>query len=294
MLLTLVWLTGKGQTGVSYKIGFTIPEMQSLIDELSYENQKVVLERKGFSTVSTKTNPGVFLYEKSDQTQLKVFSEENTIRWLSFSADKSMYLKVANELANNSFQKIQQIGRFSTYNKNHYILILDPSEYKFTISISGSKTAIAKTNPVPTAPIPNATPPIEVYYSAKEIADAMNSKIFSAKINRKAPYYKFEVFGKMDLDKRSIRFITKENVLYVQINIPRNGQCNYGLKEVKANWLGFTSYTGDYFYIPFQFDYECNEIKYVGLEIGFPLNTPVTRLGIEAWIKKNANFKLEK
>jgi len=293
ILLGIVWLTAKGQTGVSYKNGFSIPEMQSLIDELTYENHKVVLEQKGFNTVLTKTNPGVFLYEKSDKTQLKIFSEEKKIKWLSFSADKLTYLKVSGELANNSFQKIQQIGRFSTYNKNHYILILDPAEYRFTISFSGSQTAIAKTTPAPAIPKPNTIPPIEVYYSAKEIADAMNAKMSSAQISRKTPSYEFEVFGKMDLDKRSIRFITKENVLYLQINIPRNRQCDYGLKEVKANWLGFTSYTGDHFYIPLQFVYECNDIKYEGLQIGFPLNTPVTRLGVEAWIKKNATFKLK-
>lgn len=116
----------------------------------------------------------------------------------------------------------------------------------------------------------------------------MNAKISSANIGFSNPSYKFEVLGSMNMDKRSVRFISKDNILYVQMNIPRNGECDYGFKEVKALWTSQAGAGPSYFYLTFDYTYNCNGSVYKGLYIDFTPTATFTKAGVETWVRKNA------
>ncbi len=165
-------------------------------------------------------------------------------------------------------------------------MAVNDNYYRVTMWVkeNSTTTSAATTSSAPTTP-----PVVENYYSAKEIADAMNANIGWAKIGFSNPNFEFDVKGSLNMDKKSIRFISKSNVLYLQMNIPRNGDCDYGLKEVKAKWTGQAGGGATQYYFTFEYPYSCNNVDYKNVYVTFLLNKAFTKAGIEAWIRKNAN-----
>lgn len=111
------------------------------------------------------------------------------------------------------------------------------------------------------------------FINAQVLVDTLNHTIIKAGIGFSNPVYNFDTFGKTNLDNRSIEFFTKENKLQIRMNIPRNGVCDYGMKEIAAKYSG--SGTVEYsngkrgFYLKFKYSYSCNETTYEELFIYF-------------------------
>ena len=116
----------------------------------------------------------------------------------------------------------------------------------------------------------------------QKFADFMNSNMGRAEIaSRETPYY-FTIKGKTSFDKKSVQFIVKNEQLYIKMHIPKDGECDYGIKEIKAEYLGFNGlgvgsgkdYVG---YVNFNFDhsYECNGKKFNNVAIAIP-NTVIS------------------
>ena len=110
------------------------------------------------------------------------------------------------------------------------------------------------------------------FSTAQSRADFFNDKMVSAKINSSNPTLDFNAFGKTDFDRRSIEFIAKNGLVYLKLHLPRNGSCDYGLKEILAEKNGqsgtvqFSNDTRGY-YIAFKYSYTCNNLGYKDLYV---------------------------
>ena len=262
----------------------TIDELHELVDVLTLANYQSVLEQRGMKLERNEIEAGRIVFKKNDDIKLYINLKAGTLSSVHFLLSPESFKKAVAVIPGNSdFVKsgeepsgtstvirYKYKGHNLSTNNNYFRITMWPNDSSNSSTINVSET----------------------YYSAKQIADAMNQKMFKATIGNEGPSYKFEVFGSMNLDKRSIRFIDKNGILYLQVNIPRNGQCDYGLKEFKANYAGSISWGDDYFYIPFVFNYECSNTLYKSLYVHFKSSSTFTKDGIENWIRKNANFKV--
>ena len=114
--------------------------------------------------------------------------------------------------------------------------------------------------------------PSRYYFSTmKKAVDFMNGQIMFAYINTGLSIYEFKVLGKTDFDKKSFEFIEKSGKLYLKMHIPRNGNCDYGLKEVLAEFTGESgkgsSGGKEQFYFKFKYTYTCESKIYNGLYV---------------------------
>jgi hypothetical protein len=275
--------------------GYTIEELHGLTDILTLNNHQSVLEKKGMKFERNDTQSGSYIYKKNDYVSLYVNYEDGKLTSVHFVSSPQKFYKAVAEIKDNSAftyssEKASGNGKLTYYkykghsmstNDNYYRVTMWPKEPETSSSTSTTTTI------KPSTSITSTSSP-ENYYSAKEIADVMNANMQSANIGFASPNYKFEVKGSMNLDKRSIRFISKANVLYLQMNIPRNGECDYGLKEVKAKWTGQTGSGSSYFYFTFDYAYSCNGQDNKGAYVDFTPSSSFTKAGVEAWIRKNA------
>lgn len=100
------------------------------------------------------------------------------------------------------------------------------------------------------------------YADIDDFAAQLNRGLLFGKINFQSPNYRFNTLGKTDFDRSSLEFVTKNNQMYLRMNFPRNGTCDYGLKETKAILTGQYGSGGGQFYIAFKYDYSCNSEEY--------------------------------
>lgn len=107
------------------------------------------------------------------------------------------------------------------------------------------------------------------FSNVQDLAVALNNGVRSARINFKPPSYSFNITGKTDFDRSSIEFFTKNNQMYLRMNIPRNGSCDYGLKETKAILTGQYGSGGKSFYIAFKYKYDCNSEEFETIYVNF-------------------------
>jgi hypothetical protein len=109
------------------------------------------------------------------------------------------------------------------------------------------------------------------YSTIQKFADSLNAHLFSAEINSKAAWYIFSALGKIDFEKRSIKFIVKNNALYAKMHLPKDGECDYGIKEVEAkyvNWGGALAGSNhNLIWVNFEYSYSCNGSNYSALHI---------------------------
>ncbi|WP_316785256.1 hypothetical protein [Pedobacter frigiditerrae] len=273
--------------------GYTIEELHGLTDILTIDNHRSVLEKRGFKYEKNDTESGSYVYTKNDYVSFYVNYEKGKLTSVHFKSSPQKFYKAIAEIKDNSkftysSEKVSGTGKLIYYKYSGHSMSTNDNYYRVTMWPKEGTTTSSSSTTTPTAS-PVATPTtIETYYSAKEIADAMNANITSANIGFASPNYKFGVKGSMNMDKPSIRFITRDNVLYVQMNIPRNGECDYGLKEVKAKWTGQTGSGPSYFYLTFDYLYNCNGKDYKGVYVDFRPSSSFTKGGVEAWVQKNA------
>ena len=107
------------------------------------------------------------------------------------------------------------------------------------------------------------------YENVDELAAALNKGIRSAKINFLDPRYSFNITGSTSFTYSSIEFFTKNNELYIRMNFPQNGTCDYGLKETKAILTKQFGYSRTTYYIAFKYQYSCNSINYETIYANF-------------------------
>jgi hypothetical protein len=109
--------------------------------------------------------------------------------------------------------------------------------------------------------------------SAEDFAELLNENVYGALNWAGDESFQFEIVGKTDFSKKSLEFIIKDNELYAKLNIPLNGTCDYGLKEFKVNDSDisdtFESNESEskYYYLTFNFEYECEGKIYKYLSI---------------------------
>ena len=107
------------------------------------------------------------------------------------------------------------------------------------------------------------------FATVEDLAAALNKGIRSARINFQDPSYSFNITGQTSFTYSSIEFYTKNNKMYIKMNIPQNGRCDYGMKETEAIITGQYGLGGDRFYIAFQYEYSCNDIDYKTIYANF-------------------------
>jgi len=260
-----------------------INELLELVDVLTLANYQSVLEQRGMKLERNEIEAGRIIFKKNNDIKLYINLKAGTLSSVHFLLSPESFKKAIAVIPGNSdFVKSgEESSGTSTLIRYRYKgHDLSANNNYFRITMWPNATSNARTINVS-----------ETYYSAKQIAAAMNQKMFKATLGNEGSSYKFEVFGSMNLDKRSIRFIDKNGILYLQVNIPRNGQCDYGLKEFIAEYGGTTGWGDDYFYLIFAFDYECSNTLYKSLNVHFKSSSTFTKDGVENWINKNANFK---
>jgi hypothetical protein len=279
--------------------GYTIDELHEIVDVITLSNHKSVLEKRGFKFERNDTQGGSYIYKKNDYVSLYVNYEDGKFTSVHFVSSPQKFYKATAEIKGNSnftysSEKPSGTGKLTYYNYKGHSMSTNDNYYRVTMwpkeNTGSTTTPSTSTTTAPTTSTTSASS-VEVYYSAKEIADAMNASIGWAKIGFSSPTYEFEVKGSMDMDKKSIRFITKSNVLYLQMNIPRNGECDYGLKEIKAKWTGQGgggSGLYDQYYFAFEYAYSCDSKDYKSIYVTFKTKPSFTKAGVEAWIRKNA------
>jgi hypothetical protein len=269
--------------------GYTIDELHDLTDILTLSNHRAVLERKGMKFERNDTQGGSYIYKKNDYVSFYVNYEDGKLTSVHFVSSPQKFYKAISEIKGNSAftyssEKASGTGKLTYYKYKGHSMSTNDNYYRVTMWPKEPTTSTTTTSTSSTI-----TPTIETYYSTKEFVDAVNPNIKWADINFSDPSYKFDVKGSLDMDKPSIRFITKQNILYIQMNIPKNGYCDYGLKEVKAKWTGQSGSGESYFYYTFEYNYQCEPNTYKNLYVYFRRGVPgLTKEGVEAWIRKNA------
>ncbi len=268
--------------------GYTINELHDYVDRLTLFNHRKILEEAGMTFQKHDTNSEFYIYKKNDYVSFYVNYAKGELTSVHVVSSPQKFYKAIDIIKGNSqfvknSEKASGTGTVTYYDFSGHSLAVNDNYFRVTMWVK-EKTKTEKT----TATTSPATPiAVETYYSAKEIADAMNANMGWAKIGFAEPNYQFDVKGSLDMDRKSIRFISKENVLYVQLNIPRNGSCDYGLKEVKAKWTGQAGGGATQYYFTFEYPYSCNNVYYKNLYVTFKLTPSFTKAGVEAWIRKN-------
>jgi hypothetical protein len=132
--------------------------------------------------------------------------------------------------------------------------------------------------------------------TAQKLADYLNSKMWRVTLEAPNSTYEFNILGKIDFDRKSFKFTAKDNMLYIKMHIPKNGECDYGLKEIRAEYKtnGHMTDTGGgttkyYYSIEFNFPYECNGTKYSYLDIMVPHHSATHNEPMAAKVKECSN-----
>ena len=69
-------------------------------------------------------------------------------------------------------------------------------------------------------------------------ADSLNTWIWYAQIGFGDQRYNFSKTGTTSFEYSSLQFVVKDNQLMACMNIPLNGNCDYGLKEIPLEISG--------------------------------------------------------
>jgi hypothetical protein len=132
-----------------------------------------------------------------------------------------------------------------------------------TDRVGANKTVSSTTGP---GKMPN---PAFNYSTVDNLADSLNKLIRSAYINFQKPSYSFSITGSNSSVHSSIRFFSLNNQLYIRTHIPGKGNCESGVKEIKAKLTGQTGSGPDRFYIAFKFKYACDTDTYETIYANF-------------------------
>jgi hypothetical protein len=103
------------------------------------------------------------------------------------------------------------------------------------------------------------------------VASFFNEQMESAFTRADKNQLSFVTLGKIDFANRAIAFMVKDDALYIKINLPLNGTCDYGLKEIKVSNAIVSEPqskgTDNGYYVSFAYDYSCAGIQYTYLTV---------------------------
>ncbi|MDQ7948533.1 MAG: hypothetical protein AAGB30_10835 [Pedobacter sp.] len=290
LFLFVASLSAKAQ---SYqKTDYAVETLHELCDEITLDNHKVIAAQRGFKFVKNDPTIGAYIYKKNDNISLYVQFKQGKLATVSFVLTPETLAKMLDEEGKNidNYTYMEQ-----KENGNDLVLVGLYKGHALAINTQLNRVSMMPKMHDPikgAAPIQPPSPAVtekqaeeDVYFSAKEVADAINQNFIGASLVGRVNF-RFDVRGKIDFNKRSIRMISKGNVLYIQMNIPRNGSCDYGLKEVKAVWRdGIIRHGSSYYDFVLEYKFECNGVKYDG--VGLYFKSDQMEKGLETWMKKN-------
>jgi len=107
------------------------------------------------------------------------------------------------------------------------------------------------------------------FFMRAVFADSLNTWIRYAQIGFGDQRYNFSKTSTTSFETWSLQFIVKDNKLMAPMNIPLNGNGDYGLKEVPLQLSGQYGSGSPYFYGAFKYLRECNSIKYQNIYVFF-------------------------
>jgi hypothetical protein len=107
------------------------------------------------------------------------------------------------------------------------------------------------------------------YSKLGNLVDSLNKLIRSAYINFQKPSYSFSITGQNSNVHSSIQFFEQDNQMYIRMNIPQKGDCDYGRKEIKAILTQQYGSGPDRFYIAFKYKYSCDPNTYETIYANF-------------------------
>lgn len=113
------------------------------------------------------------------------------------------------------------------------------------------------------------------FNSPSGMAAYLNRHLYKSYLGQLNSRYNFSILGNTSFEKSSIEFVTRKNELYIKMHIPKNGECDYGIREVKAEYNTFsTLYVGakgeKYLSLAFNHEFACNGITYKNIDVSIP------------------------
>lgn len=262
--------------------GYTINEMETIFKSITPKNYKKWLRSNKFEYVK-EFESGLVYYKKNEVVSLGIFvkKERNVISEIFFHSSPQKFYKARSAFEEDaSFKAIAGKGSEKKWYRNGFVYFADDDEYN--IGIYRDVNNEAATSPKSTAATTKATSgnsnafksPSPKYdlSTAQKFADILNANLNRAYISARGTYsvYDFTVLGKTDLTKRSLSFIAKEGELYVKMNIPMNGECDYGLKTEKARFINNCTLGLDKLCKQLKYEYTCNEKLFKDIIVAFP------------------------
>lgn len=266
--------------------GYTVDELKNIYINIDYENYKKWLKKNGFTFVQ-EFDSGLTEFKKNDVVSLGIFVKKNTrsISEIFFQSSPQKFYQSLSVLENdNSFTKLADKGTdVRKWHKGGFIYYSRSDNYAIGIYRDVNNEAAASRNSTNSnkvaagsssagSPAPAYVPVKFDFSTAQKFADVLNANMSTAHIGAAGNYsvYDFRSLGKIELAKRSVAFMEKDGELYVRINIPMNGDCDYGLKTFKVKFLNNCTLGMDELCVHIGMEYECNDKKFKDLLVAFP------------------------
>jgi hypothetical protein len=257
---------------------FSIKQMEQILNSNTATSHRDFLEKRGFIYVRTVTAGNFMEYNKGNDLTLKVYEAGNRIMKISISTSPSKFAQAIREMeANNPYTKLTENSDATFYKKGSYNF----GAHRLSSTISMSMTNVT----LGTVDTPYL---IHANSTAKEVATALNAKMSEAHLGNYFTKYTFERNGFFNMEYSFAFFTAKNNELYIQLHIPKNGDCDYGMKEFKARWTSHSGKRANDYYLLFDYNYNCKGIDYKGLFLYFyPREIP--QVLVTDWLTKNGN-----
>lgn len=302
--------------------GYTIAELENIYHNINVKNQKRWIERKGFKLVNHYKELRLYHYSKNSVVNLGVYydrSETNISEVLFNSSPQKYYMALKGLEEDATYRKISkenvnsgsETGSMTKWAKKGYIYYARTDQWKIGMykdhsnesaksysepgkshSVTPKTTATSSTSTSTntagsSSSTTSATAPASKVYnelsSLESIVSYLNSNIHSARLDGGKSGYEFTTLGRVSFDTKSIAFTVKNNQLFIKMHLPRNGECDYGIKEeraqlVRGETVTQTSYVTEngketkrvYDGYLFKFDYDCNGTAYNRITVMIP------------------------
>lgn len=254
---------------------YSVQELENIFANVNFNNHKQWLTDNGYKFILDDTGQRCLFYEKNENVKLLVFYAGIWITQVYFQSTDGAFAHVLKTIeGNKSYKKIKEETETDNkgvktkdykWTKGAYVYM--GNEYSGTLGmLKDYSEENSKLNDLSTVtPITSNAD----FTSAGEFADEMNKNFRFGRINFGGPSYKFNSLGKLNFHDRSILFTTQGDRLYIKMNIPLEGDCDYGLKEIKAIRTGQTGTSTKTFYIAFKYTYQCGVNSYQTLYLFF-------------------------
>ncbi|RYE27224.1 MAG: hypothetical protein EOP48_34600 [Sphingobacteriales bacterium] len=252
------------------------------------------MERKGATLYEDARAQSILKYRKSEYVEYWLHYGDGKITALTIKASPDTHENAVDEIKNKSIYKKTKVQIIpntfglrenATYTKDNFTFVSNWEYFLVTATMKGPSANNSGTQP-PTSSGYDKSQAI-LFNSAKEVADLLNQNMYRAGLVWSAPEFDFEVLGAIEVGKRSVKFIAKENSLYVQVHIPQNSGCAQITSEFKAKSDGGVGGAPDSFNVSFSFPY-CGIEKYQTIHVFVCKPIPTYGYGVSNYLLKYA------